>query len=402
LSKKNILYVKIFQAFALNNNIIDEKTHNNLLKFTDNVPWTSKDIDMPSLISLEKEYNIKILNNYTPINSGMISLVFKGIMIKDHNNANDKKDESIIIKIKRNNIDAILQDGVQKMLFCIWLLSFIPIINNSNISNTIYNNIHLISQQTDFAKEVENMKIMKKNCKNLKYIKIPQVFDNKFSNIILMEHIKGDTLQVVDPLDYHEYSKQVIKFVFVTMLMNGLCHGDLHMGNILFIKDENDKKYKYKIGILDFGILYQIDKMKDTFYYIFSNMCSVPPEEMAQKLLVSGLIEPVESISNLEKKHYNCILSMLTKFINDTFHISKHFSQVNVFRSLSELNDYVVNNNLIVNGLNIRPSDDLLKFQIIFTMLYSVIFKLCGDKYIETANHVMIELFHIDVPDISY
>ena len=28
LSKKNILYVKIFQAFALNNNIIDEKTHN--------------------------------------------------------------------------------------------------------------------------------------------------------------------------------------------------------------------------------------------------------------------------------------------------------------------------------------------------------------------------------------
>jgi predicted unusual protein kinase regulating ubiquinone biosynthesis (AarF/ABC1/UbiB family) len=402
LSKKNILYVKIFQAFALNNNIIDEKTHNNLLKFTDNVPWTSKDIDMPSLISLEKEYNIKILNNYTPINSGMISLVFKGIMIKDHNNDDDKKGEPIIIKIKRNNIDAILQDGVQKMLFCIWLLSFIPIINNSNISNTIYNNIHLISQQTDFAKEVENMKIMKKNCKNLKYIKIPQVFDNKFSNIILMEHIKGDTLQVVDPLDYHEYSKQVIKFVFVTMLMNGLCHGDLHMGNILFIKDENDKKYKYKIGILDFGILYQIDKMKDTFYYIFSNMCSVPPEEMAQKLLVSGLIEPVESISNLEKKHYNCILSMLTKFINDTFHISKHFSQVNVFRSLSELNDYVVNNNLIVNGLNIRPSDDLLKFQIIFTMLYSVIFKLCGDKYIETANHVMIELFHIDVPDISY
>ena len=27
--------------------------------FTDNVPWTSIDIDMPSLISLEKEYNIK-------------------------------------------------------------------------------------------------------------------------------------------------------------------------------------------------------------------------------------------------------------------------------------------------------------------------------------------------------
>jgi predicted unusual protein kinase regulating ubiquinone biosynthesis (AarF/ABC1/UbiB family) len=394
LSKKNILYVKIFQAFALNNNIIDEKTHNSLLKFTDNVPWSNKDVDMHSLISLEKEYNIKILNDYVPINSGMISLVFKGIMIKD-----DKTQETVIIKIKRNNIDTILQDGIQKMLFCIWLLSFIPIINNYNISNTFHNNIHLINKQTDFIKEVESMKIMKNNCKNLKYIKIPQVFDNKFSNIILMEHIAGNTLQLVDPMDYHEYSKQVIKFVFVTMLMNGLCHGDLHMGNILFIKDENDKKYKYKIGILDFGILYQIDKMKDTFYYIFANMCSVSPEEMAQKLLMSGLIEPVECISTLQKKHYDHILLMLTKFINDTFHVTKHFSQVNVFRSLSELNDYVVNNNLMVNGLNIRPSDDMLKFQIIFTMLYSVIFKLCGNKYIETANNVMIELFHIDVSE---
>jgi predicted unusual protein kinase regulating ubiquinone biosynthesis (AarF/ABC1/UbiB family) len=246
------------------------------------------------------------------------------------------------------------------------------------------------------------MKIMKNNCKNLKYIKIPEVFENKFSNIILMEYIEGDRLQVVDPLDYNEYSKQVIKFVFVTMLMNGLCHGDLHVGNILFIKDKNDKKYTYKIGILDFGIIYEIDKMKDTFYYIFANMCSVPPEEMAQNLLTSGLIEPVDCISKLPQNHYEHILSMLTKFINDTFHISKHFSQVNVFKSLSELNDYIVNNNLMVNNLNIKPCEDMLKFQVIFTMLYSVLLKLCGDKYIETSNKVMIELFHIDEPDISY
>jgi predicted unusual protein kinase regulating ubiquinone biosynthesis (AarF/ABC1/UbiB family) len=165
LSKKNILYVKIFQAFALNNNIIDEQTHNSLLKFTDNVPWTNKDIDMHTLICLEKEYNIKILNDYMPINSGMISLVFKGIQIK---NGKDDKEKAIIIKMKRNNIDTILQDGIQKMLFCIWLLSFIPMINNYNISTTIHNNIHLINRQTDFIKEVENMKIMKNNCNALK------------------------------------------------------------------------------------------------------------------------------------------------------------------------------------------------------------------------------------------
>jgi len=398
LSKKNILCVKIFQAFALNNNIIDEQTHNSLLKFTDNVPWTSKDIDMTSLISLEKEYNIQILNDYIPINSGMISLVFKGTRVK-HCEADKADKEYIIIKMKRNNIDAILDDGIQKMLFCIRLLSFIPIIDNSNISDIMHKNIHLINQQTDFVKEVENMKTMKNNCKNLKYIKIPQVFDNKFSNIIMMEYIKGDSLQIVDPADYGEYSKQLIKFVLVTILMNGLCHGDLHVGNILFIKDESDKKYKYKIGVLDFGIIYEIDKMKNTFYYIFANMYSVLPEEMAKKLMMSGLIEPVDCISNLSENHYNNILSMLTKFINDTFYVSKHLSQVNIFNSLSEINDYIVNNNLMVNKFDIRPCDDMLKFQVVFTMLYSVIFKLCGEKYIEIANKVMIDLFHIDVSE---
>ena len=397
LSKQNILYVKIFQAFALNNNLIDDETNNSLLKFTDNVPWNNKDIDFETLISLEKEYNIKILNDYKPTNSGMISLVFKGIK----KISNLEKEETVIIKMKRNNIENNLNDGIQKLLFCIKLLSLIPV-NNYQMLTVIHNNIDLIKHQVNFNKEVENMIIMKTNCKNLKYIKIPTVqpdVTDKFSNIIMMEYIKGETLQTLDPNDYDEYSKQVIKFVLVTLLMNGLCHGDLHVGNILFIKDENDLKYKYKIGILDFGIIYEIDKMKNTFYYIFANMCSAPPKEIAHNLLLSGIIEPVDCIKKLPQTHYDVILNILTNFINNTVHVSKHFSQVNTFKSISELNDYIVNNNLKINGFDIRPCDDLIKFQVIFSMLYGVIFKLCGQEYIEITNKTMSDLFHIDVSE---
>jgi predicted unusual protein kinase regulating ubiquinone biosynthesis (AarF/ABC1/UbiB family) len=391
LALKNILYVKIFQALALNNNMINNETNNGLLKFTDNVPWTNNDIDFQTLINLEREYNITILNNYKPINSGMISLVFKGIY----------KDRTIIIKMKRVNIENNLDDGIQKLLFCVKLLSFLPVYNYQ-ISNIIQNNIILIKNQTNFNKEVENMRIMKTNCKNLKYIKIPAVqsdVTNKFSNIIMMEYIKGTALQDVDPCDYNEFSKQIIKFVFVNMLMNGQCHGDLHVGNILFIKDENDPKYKYKIGILDFGLIYEIDKMKNTFYYIFANMYSIPPKEISQNLLKSGIVEPIECIESLNSEHSNAIVNILTKFINNTFHVSKHFSQIDTFKSISELNDYIIDNNLMVNGFNIRPCDDLIKFQVIFSMLYGVIFKLCGQNYIEIANKVMIDLFHIDVSE---
>jgi len=394
LSLKNILYVKIFQALVLNNNIIDQQYADCLLKFTDNVPWSSKDIDKDALVSLEKEYNITILNDYMPINSGMISLVFKGLK--------EGGSKPIIIKMKRNNIDTTLQDGIQKLLFCARLMSFIPIIKKASISDIIHNNIHLIKQQTDFTREVENIKMMKNNSKHLKYIKIPNVYEdvtNKFSNIIMMEYIKGETISSVNPADYIEYSKQIIKFVLVSMLMTGRCHGDLHIGNILFIKDENDTKYKYKIGVLDFGLVYEIDKMKNTFYYIFANMTRTSAEVMAQNLLLSGLIEPVDCLALLPKKHANNIMLILTKFIDNTFNISKHFSQINIFNSISELNDYIVDNNLMVNGFDIRPCEDLVKFQVIFSMLYGVIFKLCGDNYIEIINKAMIELFHIEVSE---
>lgn len=394
-ANENILCVKIFQAFALNNNIFSEQKMNFLINYTDSAPWTNKDIDINTLIQIEKSFNLEILNNYKPVKSGMISLVFKCI---DKN----KMDEIIIIKMKRNNIESILNDGIQKMLFCINLLSFIPIVNNYQISKIIHDNIHLIDQQIDFKKEVQNICIMKKNCKNLKYVKIPFVYPevtNQFSNVIMMEYIKGLTIKDIKCNDYDEYSRQIIKFVLVTTLINGTCHGDLHMGNILFIKDENDTKYKYKIGILDFGIIYEIDKIKNTLYYVFANMYTDLPKQIAETLLESGIIEPIDCIIKLPKKHYEYLLVILTKFINDTIYISKHFDQINVFKALYELNDYIIDNNLMVNGIQIKPCDDLIKIQVIFTMLYGVISKLCGTSYLEITNKVMIDMFHIDVSE---
>jgi predicted unusual protein kinase regulating ubiquinone biosynthesis (AarF/ABC1/UbiB family) len=395
LANQNILCVKIFQALALNNNIFSEKKTDYLINYTDSVPWTNKDIDIQSLLKIEKVFSLKILNDYKPIKSGMISLVFKCI------NKN-RMDEIMIIKMKRNNIENILNDGIQKMLFCVNLLSFIPIINNYKIPKIIHDNVYLINQQTDFKKEVQNICIMKKNCKNLKYVKIPFVYEevtNQFTNIIMMEYIKGVTIKDIHFNDFDEYSKQIIKFVLVTTLINGTSHGDLHMGNILFIKDENDTKYKYKIGILDFGIIYKIDKIKNILYYILANMYTDLPEKIAQNILEAGIIEPANYISKLPNHHLKYLLVILTNFINDTIYISKHFNQINVFKALYELNDYIVDNNLIVNETHVKPCDDLIKFQVIFTMLYGIIFKLCGANYLEITNKVMIDLFHIDVSE---
>lgn len=98
LASINILYVKIFQAFASNNSLIDNSTNNKLLKFTDNAPWDFSDIDLNQLVEMANKYNIQLRHGYEiPINSGMISLVFTGYENKYSN-------KQVIIKMKRKNI----------------------------------------------------------------------------------------------------------------------------------------------------------------------------------------------------------------------------------------------------------------------------------------------------------
>ena len=398
LAKLNILYVKIFQALALTN----QNSQINLLKFADNAPWSATDIDLNTLHELEAKFLLIVENDWKPINSGMISLVFKGTI--------SSTGEKIVIKMKRNNIENVLNDAIEKMMFCVYLASFIPIIDNYQIAEVIQNSIDLIRHQTNFGQELKNMQQMKHNCRFLKYVKIPHSYPavtDAFPNVILMEYIECNSLSKVLPEDYAIYANQIMKFSFVTLFMTGLCHGDLHVGNLLFIKELNAelndiKKYTYKICILDFGIVYEIEKTRDAFFYILSNMCLLSPHEISTNVMVSGILEPVSKIEDLKiykKEHYDNIINIITEFINQTVHISGQLNQINTFKSLTDLNDYINNNNLIVDNIRIRPSDDLIKFQVIFTMLHGVILQLCGDTYIELANKVMTELFQIEASE---
>jgi predicted unusual protein kinase regulating ubiquinone biosynthesis (AarF/ABC1/UbiB family) len=224
-----------------------------------------------------------------------------------------------------------------------------------------------------------------------------------------MEYIQGKTIKDVDPDDNEIFAVLVLKFVFVTLFMNSCCHGDLHTGNILFIKESESEsesesksksKNKYKICILDFGIIYKMDKINDALFYIFSNMGVIPSREIAENTLTSGIIEPVDNITKLPKHHYDNLIQILSDFINDTVHVSGKLNQTNIFKVFFNLNEYLISNNLINNKIsenncNLYASDDFVKFQMILTMLHGVILKLCKNRYIELANQVMTETFKL-------
>ncbi len=394
LASINILYVKMFQAFALNNSLIDDKTNNKLLKFTDNAPWSSKDLDHNTLFKLEDEYNIIFRDGLEPINSGMISLVFKGYK---------KTSETVIVKIKRKNIEEKLDDAIEKLLFFIYVLSFLPIVDKYQIPQLVNKNVNIIRQQTNFYTEIQNMAKIKHNCRGLKYIKIPSAnadVTKKYPNVIVMDYIDGIPINKVLESDYEIFAKQVLKFGLVTTLIHGVSHGDLHSGNVLFIKDENDEKYKYKVGVLDFGIIYEADPdFKQALLEFASEMMTSPSQELAKKVLNTGLIEPLEIIQNLPKHHYDNIVKIIGDILYETIHKSKEANQLKIYHFLTSFHSYMSRNELL--ELGIKPSDHFVKTQLALAMSHGVTLTLCKDDYINLTDQVLNEIFHTKFLDLS-
>ena len=393
LSSINILCVKIFQAFALNNSLIDEKTNNKLLQFTDNAPWNYSDIELYDLIEISDKYNLQLKSGYEiPINAGMISLVFKAYK-------NDNSSEPVIIKMKRKNIQEKLDDAIDNLLFSMYLLSFIPVFNKYQLAEVVNKNIEIIRHQTNFLEEVDNMTLIKNNCKHLKYVKIPsanRAVTEEYPNCIMMDFIEGIKINEIQKEDYEGFAKQVMKFGFVTSIVHGVTHGDLHGGNILFIKDKNDEKYPYKIGVIDFGIIYKLEsKYKDLVFEILTQIFDLPPRESSIKLLNCGIIDPPNILHQIPKDDYENIIAFTTEIIDETINTSKKANQIQIYKFILKLKEYLSNS--VLSKIGIRPSDNFVKTQLVLAMSHGVTLTLCNDDFIGLADKVINELFHTNM-----
>ncbi len=390
LTAINILYVKIFQAIALNNHFIDNATNNLLLKYTDRAPWNWSDVDGTMYQTLSEQYNISM--EPIPFSSGMISIVFNGYEIGNPEN-------KFVIKMKRRNIEHKLNDAIDNLMLIMYLLSFIPFINNYQIKEVIQKNIDVIKHQTNFTEEIDNMRRIGENCKQLKYVKIPtanRAITEAYPNIIVMNYIDGMKINEINKEDYASFAKLVVKFGIVTTILHGFTHGDLHSGNILFIKDEKDTKYPHKIGILDFGIVYDVNtQYKGMLFDIFTQMFENAPRESAEKLLNSGILDPPNILRQIPKADYEEIVKFTADIIQETIFVAENANQIQVYKFLSKLKEYLSKESL--QKIGIRPSDDFVKSQLVLAMAHGVTLTLCNDNFIPLMDEVINELFHTSI-----
>ncbi len=357
LEELNIVYVKIFQSLCLDKNLLNENEKQYLLKYTDNVPYHNDEIDYEVLKKLETNYDI-IIENYEPINSGIVGIVFNGIYKKEN-------DSKVIIKILKKDITNKINNALDELLLASYILQFIPLISNLNLYKLILDNKESFINQLDFTKEVNNIELFTSKNKNLPSYKFPNVYrniTNEYNNIIVMENIKGLTINEVKAMNQSikdEFNKLYVKFGLINLLYNNAIHNDLHSGNLFFYINNDTKELpKYQLGIIDFGICSFPSKENQNIYYKFLINMMLNKDYNDSILILKGVInekDKFDLLNNNQKeilkdKFIKCLEKFDSKDLNVDFlfEIGKILKKYK-FTFTQEFNEiimglYVINN----------------------------------------------------------
>ena len=268
LENENIVYVKIFQSICLEQNLLQTDEKDYLIKYIDSVPFNSDEIDYELLNEINSQFNVEIYYDL-PINSGIIGVVFPGII------KNENENQKVVVKMLKKNIKSKLINVFEEIELITKIIEWIPYLNQLNLNKLFLDNKQLLLNQTDFTNEAVNIELFKYKNENILEYKIPKVYKeitNKFNNVIVMENIKGLTIH--DLVKYDKdicdiFGKLLIKFGYISILMNSAVHLDLHAGNVFFYINDDDYLPKYQIGIIDFGLCSFPSRENQNTYYIF-------------------------------------------------------------------------------------------------------------------------------------
>lgn len=313
--------------------------------FSNHVPYTNFEQEFAILcINNSIEYasttdNDKLLieNNYIPINSGSVALVYKARL----------NDKPVIIKVLRHNIKKNIKKDIDFLEYFFDNILVKMIINRYtkvNFKRFIENNRDLLLNQCDFECEVNNALIFKNNLKNKKNIVIPHVykhFTDACNEIIIMDYLHGPIAKNVSSYELGNHFETIRSVYFESLFKYNIFHGDFHLGNIIIINENT-------IGIIDFGIVYTVTNeiSNGLFDILFLN---------ANKKKVNNLLHAIKIFIKMicinEKEHEEIFIKLKNDNELIDFFLKSKFSGTVLVTTLNkiismdgvELNVYMCN-----------------------------------------------------------
>ena len=267
LTHKNYIFTKVIQwgiqeIYNDANIKENDKLKNYFSAFSSKVPYTPHELQYSvSVIKRVIQYagsrneTLTFENDeYVPMNSGTVALVFKARLNTD----------PVIIKILRPNIKNKIKEDIDVLLQFFKNAYIKKVIGNHikiNFQKFIENNTDTLLRQCNFDNEVKNAIIFKNNLRNKKNIVVPCIythFTEMFNDVIIMEYLEGHIAKNV-PLEILRRNVEPLQSLYFESLFRyNVLHGDFHLGNIIIMDGDSGSGSSdtNKIGIIDFGIVY--------------------------------------------------------------------------------------------------------------------------------------------------
>lgn len=296
-------YVKFGQMLSNRNDILSEEMISELQKLQDKVEIQEVDIRK----KLAEELNI-IPEEYfqsideEPMASASIGQVFRAVL---------KNGEKVVLKIRRDNIDNVVETDLIIMKDMAKFLEKYDVnAKNINLLYIVETFENMLKKELSLTNERKNMERFENNFKGNEHLHVPVVYKELSNNRILcMEFIEGIKItdkekiektgfnpKEIASLGLELYIKQVMKY--------GFFHADPHPGNIFLGKDG-------KLIFIDFGAMgtlypYEIELLEE----LTLNFLQKDVKKMIATIKELALGYNISDEKKLERGFYD-ILSMV-------------------------------------------------------------------------------------------
>jgi predicted unusual protein kinase regulating ubiquinone biosynthesis (AarF/ABC1/UbiB family) len=405
LAAKNMMYVKVFQAFATNRNIVSHELNEFFSEFTDNVKYTAEEYDINELKELEARsrecwpyQQLRIVNEYTPIKSGLMSLIFKGYI----------GDAPIVVKYLRKNISKNFNASMNNLVVFAKLTKYFPYMRTLNVENLILQNIVCMNDQVCFRKELANITTYYNSWKDYSYVKIPMPYSDYTEkvnpDVVVMEYIDGIKITEIAAEDHDEFGKVLAAFNAKAAFCTSIFHGDLHPGNILFIKSPptTPTTPTHRIGILDFGIIGHLSR---TDQEILFNATKFMYQRKFNKII--DLIMGCELSESMNVRTGVSLASTVLERKSDTYKmLREELARVLVAYTTPEIKFFGVSEiyeiNYILNKYGLMFKRSLYRLFITVAIMDSIGTRLGSEmSYMQHMTDIVVDMFNIkiDEPD---
>lgn len=286
-------FVKLGQILSLRPDLIPKEYCDEFRKLQDQVepfPW----IEAKAIITSELKKNNKSFAyiNPKPIAAASIGQVHEAVL---------GDNTKVIVKIQRPGIKEIMDSDIS-------LLYHLASLFEKHFGKEIFDAKEVVKEfeeytkkELDYVLEAKNAERFLANFEKSKEVVIPKVYwQYTTSKILTLEYIYGTKTEEIIKYKKTGYDKKklaqiVANAVYKQIFIDGYFHADPHPGNVLIINES-------KIGLLDFGIVGEIDDdLRGKITDFFIGLIEGNLDKITDAMLGFGAIENEDNSENLKR-----------------------------------------------------------------------------------------------------